>query len=279
MRTRLSSAPEIAESLIPTFSVGCRRLTPGPGYLEALASPNVDFISTPITAITSTSVVLSTGRDIPIDALVCATGFNASAPPPFAIYGRDGVSIEERFSPYPRTYLSIALAGFPNAFMMLGPNSLVGTGSLTMCIETQGDYITKCIRKLQKEDYAAMSVKAERVDDFSEIVGEYFKRTVYMDECNSWYRSNGGKGDRIAGLWPGSTLHFIEAMRAPRWEDWEFESLGGGRNRLGWLGNGWSVTQLGQGDPAFYLEEGVLDVPREGRPEEEQKSVGRPWSH
>jgi len=277
MRERLSKKPEIADILTPSFGVGCRRLTPGPGYLEALVEPNVSFISDRIASITPTSVVLENGKDIEVDVLVCATGFNTSAPPAFEIYGKHGVSIADRFKPYPATYLSLAVDGFPNYFTMLGPNAGVGSGSLTMIVESQGDYFIKCIRKLQKEDYATMSPKSERVDDFMEFVGEYFKRTVYMDECNSWYRSEGGKGDRITGLWPGSSLHAIETFRAPRWEDWEFESVEGAKNRLRWLGNGWSITQQGQGDPAFYLED--VDVPRAGRPEGEQETLGRPFSH
>jgi hypothetical protein len=71
-----------------------------------------------------------------------------------------------------------------------------------------------------------------------------------MDVCNSWYRSEGGRGDRITVLWPGSTLHALETFRAPRWEDFDFESID--ENRLRWLGNGWSVTQMGEGDPAWY---------------------------
>jgi len=101
---------------------------------------------------------------------------------------------------------------------------------------------------------------------------------VDLIECNSWYRSEGGKGNRIVGLWPGSTLHAIETYRAPRWEDYEYESLN--ENRLRWIGNGWSVTHMeGGGDPAFYLEPNVVDVPPAGRPEEDLKLKGRPFSH
>jgi hypothetical protein len=277
MRERLKKKPEIADFILPSFAVGCRRLTPGPGYLEALVEDNVDFISDPISEIVPEGIVLETGRKIEIDVLVCATGFNASSPPPFEVYGKNGKSLQERFTPHRETYLTMTVDGFPNFFMMLGPNSAIGSGSLTMMIETEGDYIIKCIRKLQKEDYISMMPKPERVKDFMDYTNEYFKNTVYMDECNSWYRSDGGKGDRITGLWPGSTLHCLEALRAPRWEDFDFETKD--ENRLRWLGNGWSVTQLDGGDPAWYLEPSLLNVPVSGKPEDDEEFKRRPFSH
>jgi hypothetical protein len=277
MRERLKKKPEIADFIMPSFAVGCRRLTPGPGYLEALVEDNVDFVSDQISEIVPEGVVLETGRKIEIDALVCATGFNASSPPPFEVYGKNGKSLQERFTPHRDTYLTMTVDGFPNFFMMLGPNSAIGSGSLTMMIETEGDYIIKCIRKLQKEDYISMMPKPERVKDFMDYTNEYFKNTVYMDECNSWYRSDGGKGDKITGLWPGSTLHCLEALRAPRWEDFDFETKD--ENRLRWLGNGWSVTQLDGGDPAWYLEPSLQSVPVAGKPEDDEEFKRRPFSH
>ncbi len=276
MVERLAKKPEILDALVPSFAVGCRRLTPGPGYLEALVEDNVEFVSDKIASIKPEGIVLENGRNVDIDVLVCATGFNTSSPPPFQVEGKNGVTLQKKFTPYPETYLTMTVDGFPNFFMMLGPNSAIGSGSLTMMIETEGDYIIKCIRKLQREDYVSMMPKPQRVADFSEYCHEYFKGTVYMDECNSWYRSEGGKGSRITGLWPGSTLHCLETLRSPRWEDFEFESKD--ENRLRWLGNGWSVTHMpGGGDPAWYLEPRFMNVPPPGRPEEDEEFKMRPY--
>lgn len=276
MSKRLSKKPEIIERLTPSFAVGCRRLTPGPGYLEALVEDNVSFISMTISHISPSGMHLSDGTHIPLDALVCATGFDTGGLPPFTVVGRNGLTLTDRFTPYPQTYLTLATDGFPNYFMMLGPNAIIGTGSLTTILESQGDYIVKCIRKLQRENYVSMEPAMVRVRDFSDYVDAYFKDTVYMDTCNSWYRSEGGKGDRITGLWPGSTLHAVEALRSPRWEDWAFEGL---ENRLAWLGNGWSMTQLGEGDAAFYLEPTFVDVPPVAQPEEDVRLKKRPFCY
>ncbi|KAI5865404.1 flavin-binding monooxygenase [Durotheca rogersii] len=287
MRARLAKKPEIADFLIPAFGIGCRRATPGPGYLEALAADNVDFVTDPIAAVTPTGVSLASGRAVALDALVCATGFNTSSAPPFEVRGRGGVTLGERFAPHPTAYLSVAVDGFPNLFLMLGPNSAIGSGSLTVILEREGDYAVKCIRKLQKEDYAAMAVKPERVRDWDAYCAEYFRRTVYTDDCHSWYKSAGGDGDRIVGLWPGSTMHALEALRAPRWEDYDWESVDGpAANRLRWLGNGWSLTHTpaqaeGEylGDPAWYIHPRFLDIPLPGRPEEAEEYKALPFSH
>lgn len=269
--------------MTPSFAPGCRRLTPGVGYLEALAENNVDFITTGIKRITSKGIELEDGRHVEVDALVCATGFHASQAPPFPIEGKDGRSLSARFKPFPESYLSLAVDGFPNYFMMLGPNSAIGTGSLTMMIENMGDYIVKCVRKLQKENLATMCIKQSSVEDFSRYRDEYFQKTVYLDECRSWYRSEGGKGSKITGLWPGSTLHAIEAMRSPRWEDWEYvqDSHGGEKGHtLSWLGNGWSTLEVEEGkDVAYYLEPEFLDLPAAPLPEESKLQQMRPFSH
>ncbi|KAI0015955.1 flavin-binding monooxygenase [Xylariomycetidae sp. FL0641] len=303
MRDRLSAKPEIADFLVPHFGVGCRRATPGPGYLEALVESNVEFVPDGITGVTENGVTLKSGRHVELDALVCATGFHASRAPPFPVEGRHD-TLEQRFAPpgHASAYLSLAVDGFPNLFMMLGPNSAIGSGSLTTILETEGDYVVKCVRKLQKEDYAAMTVRADRARDWKTYCARYFRDTVYTDACNSWYKSGGrqpqeGEGEAaITGLWPGSTLHAIEALRAPRWEDFDFVPVPGAEgNALRWLGNGYSVThaahegqgtggaaagaQFACGDPAWYLEPRFQSIPPEGRPEEDEEFKLRPFSH
>jgi len=279
MNTRLKKRPELADFLIPKFSVGCRRLTPGPGFLESLCEDNVESIMTPIKKITPKGVELADGKHVDLDVLVCATGFNPCAIP-FPVHGIGNVNLQDRFEPYPDAYLSLAVDKFPNFMLMLGPNSGVGSGSLTKILETIGDYIIKTIRKIQKEDIKAMHIKTARMKDWSAHVDAYFPRTVYLDDCKSWYRSDLGHGTRIVGLWPGSTLHAIEALRSPRWEDYEYDYDEPAddpltANRLQWLGNGWSELQLKEGgDMSYYIEDAYVDFPSAPLPERTPK-----WSH
>ncbi|RDW58432.1 flavin-binding monooxygenase-1 [Coleophoma crateriformis] len=278
MKEKLAKKPEVAENLIPTYAAGCRRLIPGPGYLDALVADNVDFYSNEMASITATGIELKNGKHIDLDAIVCATGFDSSGIPQYEVKGVDGQTIQQRFTPYPETYMSLAVDGFPNYFMMMGPNSALGAGSLTVVLENEGDYIVKCIRKLQKEDYTSMMPKQSRVKDFQEYVAEYFKRTIYVDKCNSWYKNEAKTGDHIIGLWPGSTTHALEMLRAPRWEDFDYESRED--NKLRWLGNGWSYchTPGTGGDPTFYLNPEFVDTVMPGTPENDPKNMRRPFS-
>ncbi|KAH7143503.1 hypothetical protein EDB81DRAFT_947590 [Dactylonectria macrodidyma] len=277
MKGRLEGRTDLFELIIPSFAPGCRRLTPGPGYLESLKESNVTFCNKSIQEFNNSGIKIETGEQIDLDVVICATGYDVQAPPTFTVTGRNGVTLQKKWSPIPETYLALAVDEFPNFLLIGGPNSGLGSGSLLSVFEAQGDYAVKMIRKLQKEDYATFEVRPQRVADFSRYIDEYFKRTVYTDDCSSWYRAH-NNSDRIIGLWPGSSLHCIEALRAPRWEDYVFESADPSGNLLRWLGNGDSLT-LAEGDPSWFLERRFLDLPKEGRPEESEAYLQRPFSH
>ncbi|KAF7557067.1 hypothetical protein G7Z17_g898 [Cylindrodendrum hubeiense] len=277
MRQRLDGREDLVKAMIPKFAPGCRRLTPGPGYLEALKKDNVDFITTQISEVTPEGIKLISGEEVNLDVLVCATGYDVEAPPTFELVGRNGTRLVNKWKPHFQSYLAVAVDEFPNFFMIGGPNSGLGSGSLISVFEAQSDYIVKVIRKMQKEDYSTIEPKPERVGDFSQYVDEYFKGTVYTDECSSWYRA-GRLGTRIVALWPGSSAHCLEILRAPRWEDFIYESADKTGNQLRWIGNGWSLA-LTEGDASWFLEDEVVDVPVEGEPEQSEYYKKHAFSH
>ncbi|EIM83202.1 FAD/NAD-P-binding domain-containing protein [Stereum hirsutum FP-91666 SS1] len=261
MRKKLAKKPWIADYIIPVFGVGCRRLTPGPGFLESLCEDNVDLETTPIKRITPTGIELTSSTHIPLDVLICATGFDTSYHLPFTITGRNNLSLLSRWTPHAESYLSLAVDGFPNMFLSLGPNSSLNSGSLLVLIEKQVDYAVECVRKLQRERLRSMEVKREAVMDYDEYVRAYFPKTVYTDQCNSWYKSPDGA---ITGLWPGSGLHGVVALSNPRWEDFDYERLDRERtkNRFFWLGDGETENEKYiKGDRAWYLNDEHVDRP------------------
>lgn len=120
MKRRVGVDNPLLEKLIPEFGVACRRPTPGTGYLEALTAPNVRVVTDRIAKVTSEGIELTTGEVIPVDVIICATGFDVSYRPRFPIIGRGGVDLRERWKSRPTSYLAMAAAEMPNYFMFQG---------------------------------------------------------------------------------------------------------------------------------------------------------------
>jgi hypothetical protein len=258
MRTKLAKKPHIAKQMIPQFPVACKRLTPGPGYLEALVEDNVDFVHDGIKRFTETGIDTVDGQHREYDAIICATGFDTSFRPRFPLIGLDGLDLRTKYKEDPDTYISLGVEGFPNYFVLGGPNSGVGSGSLTVIFERVCEYAIKAIKKAQMERIKSMTPSAGAVKDFMEYVDSYFLRTVFGQKCKSWYK-NGKEEGRVVGLWPGSCLHAVRTFEQPRWEDYGYVYLEERRNRFGYLGNGWTEVEEHGGDTAFYMEE--IDYP------------------
>jgi cation diffusion facilitator CzcD-associated flavoprotein CzcO len=117
----------------------------------------------PIARVTPTGVVLADGRSVPLDVIVCATGFNTTYHYPFDIVGRNGVKLNDRWAPHAEAYLALAVDGFPNLFWGLGPNSGVNSGSLLAVLEKQVEFAVAAALKLQRERLATIEVKRDAV--------------------------------------------------------------------------------------------------------------------
>ena len=259
MHDRLAKKPEVADHLVPEFPPLCKRLTPGPGYLEALTADNVSVIPKSISKITSTGIIDADSTHRPVDAIICATGFDTSFQNRIPIYGTNGISLNERWRDRTSSYLSMTVDCFPNFFMSLGPNSSLGTGNLLILIERVSKYIGQCLAKVQTQNILTMTIKLCAVEGFSNFCDQYFKSTVFSEECSSWYKS--GQQGRVTALWPGSSLHAMQAMENVRWEDYDYEYIDG--NEFGWFGDGWSVRDRGDEMARTYYLDGqnMLDWP------------------
>ncbi|RFU28612.1 hypothetical protein B7463_g7716, partial [Scytalidium lignicola] len=252
MRKRLNENEELCERLIPKFEVGCRRLTPGNGFLEALVQPNTTVVFSDIESITENGIMVKDGTHYDLDAIVCATGFDCSYRPAFPVIGRDGRQLSDFWKDEPIHYLSVAVPHFPNYFITGGPNSPIANGSLISGLETEIDYAYACVRKLQIENGASMSVTEEAARDFMEHKSKAMEKYVWSGKCKSWYK-NGRIDGPVVGPWCGSSLHFNEALKDPRFEDYTFEYRQ--RNRFHYLGFGSTQAELRGDDQATYLSE------------------------
>lgn len=154
MREKLGGSEDLAEKLIPDWELGCRRATPGPGYLEAFTRDNIELVTDGIDCVVENGVRTREAKVHELDALVCATGFDVSHRPAWEMIGRNGRTLGDRWAEEPYAYLSLMADGFPNYFMFGGPNSPVGHGSLMGQLQWSADWMCLWIRKMAEEDIA-----------------------------------------------------------------------------------------------------------------------------
>ncbi|KAH7350443.1 hypothetical protein BKA66DRAFT_563373 [Pyrenochaeta sp. MPI-SDFR-AT-0127] len=265
MRTKLAKKPEIFESLLPSFEPACRRLTPGPGYLEALVEDNVNFIPVAIHEIVEDGIITTDGRKRDVDAIICATGF-AGYKQHFPIIGRNGINLQDQWEEdIPESYVGLAPENMPNFYIFLGPNGGPGVGSTVPFLENGARYMIMCIQKMQREWIKSMVPKRSAVKDFGRYTDAFLEPTVFNSTCNSWWRHKGN--GRILALWPGSALHGMYVLSHPRWEDYDYQQkdeLEG--NPFKWLGNGYSRAQIEGKNTTEYLDKSDVLVHNPLRP-------------
>jgi cation diffusion facilitator CzcD-associated flavoprotein CzcO len=252
MKKRLNDNEDLAQKLTPEWEVGCRRATPGPGYLEAFTHDNVSLVTSPIRQIEETGIRTEDGTLHPFDAIVCATGFDVSHRPPWPLIGLNGLSLSEAWKDEPASYLSLAAAQFPNFFMFAGPNAPVGHGSLMAGLGWSADWMCQWLRKIAAEDIKYIVPKQTAVDEFNAYANEIMQTLVWSGGCQSWYKNHRVDG-KVTAVWAGSIIGYKEMVDAIRPED--FEIVYRTRNRFRFMGNGRTKREYDPGaDLAFYLE-------------------------
>lgn len=259
MADRLGGRNDLLEAIKPDFSPSCRRLTPGPGYLEAITQDNVEYVAERIERFTPTGIVTVDGKSRDIDAVICSTGADISFSTAFPIIAH-GVDLQQAWRPggnpgFPDTYLGIAAPDFPNFLFILGANSTSTASTVPYTIEAQVTYISKVLRKVSTQGIRTITPSRAATNDFRAYCESFFPRTVMSEQCSSWY--NGGiVGGRVHGIWPGSGTHAIIARREVRWEDFEYTHHSASKNRFAYFGNGWAKKDV---EAAASDDPGAID--------------------
>lgn len=204
--------PQTAEKLIPNFRLGCKRVLKTNDYLPVFNRANVSLITDAIVTIEDQGIRSAT-ESRPADVIIYATGFHVTDAFKFiTITGRGGTSISERFDEQGiETYLGITVTGFPNFFMMLGPNTALGHNSVVFMIEQQTKWIIKMIAELEARSAAAVEPTLEAQQSFNERLQRKVSKGVWSQGgCRSWYLDSQGKNRTI---WPGFTFRYWSATR------------------------------------------------------------------
>jgi cation diffusion facilitator CzcD-associated flavoprotein CzcO len=195
----------LRQRLTPRTPIGCKRVLLSNDWLPALARPNVELVTDSIETITPAGVRVAGGRAIEADVIVLGTGFAASEfLAPMDIRGRGGRGLNEAWADGAQAWLGITVPGFPNFFMLYGPNTNLGHNSIVFMLESQVAHVMRCLRKLRSEHGATIEVGAPPFERYNAHIRQRSRKTVFTG-CSNWYVDANG---RHTVNWPGFTTTY-----------------------------------------------------------------------
>jgi cation diffusion facilitator CzcD-associated flavoprotein CzcO len=199
--------PALRRKLLPNYTIGCKRILISNDYYPALIQKNLEVITAGIEKIRSHSIVDQEGRERSVDAIILGTGFQV-ADTPYARHfrGRDKRALSDIWKGSPRSHLGTTVVGFPNFFLLLGPNTGLGHNSVVLMIESQIEHILNTIQFMQTNQKTTVEPRPEAEALYDQEVQSRMKNTVWVTgACSSWYLDSSGKNST---LWPSSVSSF-----------------------------------------------------------------------
>jgi cation diffusion facilitator CzcD-associated flavoprotein CzcO len=208
--------PDLRDKLTPDYEPMCKRLVISAGFYRAIQKPNVKLVTELIDHIAPAGIITRDGVLHEIDILVLATGFDAHAyMRPLDLVGEDGVTLDDAWQNGPRAYRTIALPGFPNFFMLMGPHSPVGNYALTAIAESQAEHIMGWIERWREGKFSSVAPSAEATAQFNTDMRAAMPGTVWVTGCQSWYLGSDG----LPELWPWTPDRHRTMLRNVRLDD------------------------------------------------------------
>lgn len=203
--------PERQRQLQPDYPLGCKRILISNDYFPALAQGNVEIVNQAIQSITAHGVVTTDGREHPVDALIYGTGFAATDfLAPMQIKGLGGVELNQAWRDGAEAYKGISVSGFPNLFLLYGPNTNLGHNSILYMLESQFAYVLNCLGALQQQGLRYMDVKPQVQQRFNQHLQQVIRHSIWEQGCTSWYKNAAGKN---TNNWPGFTFTYRQQTR------------------------------------------------------------------
>jgi len=212
--------PALRAKLTPDYKIGCKRILIADSYYPALQRENVELITDPIARIEPEGVLTADQRLRPVDVIVYATGFDASH---FGwsvdIEGPQG-RLKDAWRTGPEAYLGVATQGFPNFFMLYGPNTNLGHTSILVMVEQQIAYILDLLAKMASRGAAVAEVRPEAQARYNAVLQAELQTSPWASDCGSWYKTETGK---ITNNWPHSTQDYARAMKRVELGHWSLQ--------------------------------------------------------
>lgn len=212
--------PELRKKLTPDYPIGCRRILISDDYFPALQRDNVELVSKAPTKIDAKGVSTPDGDYREFDILIFATGFETTEWKwSVDVRGVDGQHLNDVWADHPSAYAGITVNGFPNLFVLYGPNTNLGHNSITFMLERQVEYMMKAIEALDAQSARAMMPTKAAQDAWNTRIQADLQKTVWADPaCNSWYKTNDGL---ITQNWSSHTRDYAKEVGAVKVEDYE----------------------------------------------------------
>ncbi|GEE03792.1 flavin-binding monooxygenase [Gordonia spumicola] len=211
MLKRQVADAELRAKLAPDDPMGCKRILMSNDYYPALTRENVDVVTEPISRVEPGGVVTDDGVLHEVDAIILGTGFAATEfLAPMSVIGAGGVDINDAWRGGAHAYLGLSVSGFPNFFMLYGPNTNLSHNSIVYMLESQFSYVSSAVAALVRTGARAMSVRADVESEFNDTLQKRLAKTVWARGCHGWYTTADGKNTQN---WPGFTFAYRRATR------------------------------------------------------------------
>jgi len=216
---------ELRAKLTPHYEFGCKRVLISNDFYPALARPNVELVTDAVKELRAHSIVTADGVERAVDVLIYGTGFRVTELlRGTRVVGRGGVEIHDAWKERVSAFLGITIAGFPNFFMLLGPNTGLGHNSVVLMIEAQVRYVMSCLRMMRWRGQAVMEVRTASQEQFVERVRLRLATSVWQaGGCRSWYQDQ--RTGESPVVWPGSVVDYRRRTRAAAAEDYLFRKV------------------------------------------------------
>ena len=213
--------PDLRARLTPDYAPGCKRILLSNDYLEIVQRENVKLITARPARVNARSVSDDAGARIDADILVFATGFQTTDfLPTLEVANGEGRSLHTIWGASPRAYRGVAVSGFPNLFMLYGPNTNLGHNSIIFMLERQTEYVRRQIDRLLSDDLKALSISPAAEAAFNDRLQARLERTVWAEDCPSWYKTGDGV---ITNNWSGLATAFAMTLRSDDRDGWVAE--------------------------------------------------------
>ena len=210
--------PELRRKLTPDYPAGCKRILLTNDWYPALARPNVDVETSHIARITDNAVVTEDGVSHPADVIIHATGFESTDfLAPIKVTGRGNADLNAVWAQGAEAHRGVAVSGFPNFFMLYGPNTNLGHNSIIFMIECQANYIAQCVQALRNGRLRYIDVRKEAMAAFNRELQQDMQKTVWAAGCSSWYKTADGK---VTNNWSSFTARYWWQMRHPDFNEY-----------------------------------------------------------